>query len=133
MKIEAMKDVPRDVIENWIKTVNAEYGLTERNRFTISYIDSIRDESIFIYDEDKYAVLTPCPDLWGNKEIVVVSFYIRPEKRSLKTLNELQNVIEQTARENGAKYINEGSHFEPRLHLYLQYRGFEVANLRKEL
>ena len=116
MKIEAMKDVPRGVIENWIKTVNAEYGLTERNRFTISYIDSIRAESILIYDEDKYAVLTPCP-----------------EKRSLKTLNELQNVIEQTARENGAKYINEGSHFEPRLHLYLQYRGFEVANLRKEL
>lgn len=133
MKIEAMKDVPDDVVKNWIETVNAEYGLTERNRFTISYIDSIRAESIFIYDEDKYAVLTPCPDLWGNKEIVVVSFYIRPEKRSLKTLNELQNVIEQTARENGAKYINEGSHFEPRLHLYLQYRGFEVANLRKEL
>ena len=133
MKVVQGKKVCPLIIKQWIKTVNAEYGLSDKDEAAERFFLDIKDSSIFILDDDLYAVLAIGQDPWGNKEMYVVSFYIRKERRNFKTLMKLQRMIEGVARKHGCRFLIHGSHLEERFFKFLQYTGYKVATMKKEL
>lgn len=133
MEIYLGTEVSFEVIKQWIKTVNNEFGLTDKNDASYRFFESMKNFYIFILDPVMYAVLEPATDMWGTKEMNVVSFYIMKEHRSLKNLNLLQEKIEEIARAFNVKVLNQGAHLDERLFLYLKRKGYKQASMRKEL
>lgn len=122
-----------EIIKGWVELVNAEFGLSDKNNESINYFMSMKDYFIFINDPVMYAVLEPTSDMWGNKEMSVISFYIKPEHRDIKNLIKLQRKIEEISRAFEIKTIIQGSHLGDRLYKYLERTGYKVATMRKEL
>lgn len=133
MEVLIGKEMSPEIIRGWIEIVNQEFGLTDRNEESLKYFLSVKDFLIFINDPVMYAVLEPTVDMWGRKEMCVVSFYIMPEHRSLKNLIKLQRKIEEITRAFEIKTIIQGSHLGDRLFKYLERNGYKVATMRKEL
>lgn len=127
------KEMTLEIIKGWVEIVNAEFGLSDRNEASINYFMRMKDWMIFINDPVMYAVLEPDFDMWGNKELYVVSFYIKPEHRNIRNLIKLQRKIEEIARAFEIKMIIQGSHLGDRLFMYLERNGYKVATMRKEL
>lgn len=121
-------------IRGWIETVNKEFKLEDKNEISQNYFMAIKNLCVFMRGDGMYAVLLPCPDMWGKLEIGVMSYYIVPEKRNIRSFLYLQREIEKEAKKRGAKSISQGSHLVgDRLYLYLQRNGYKVASMRKEL
>lgn len=134
MNIVEGKDMTAEEIRRWIEKVNKEFGLESKNEASQKYLMAIKDLCVFLMAEDMYAVLLPCPDMWGNMEVGVVSYYIVPEKRNIHSFLRLQKAIEKEAKHRGAKTIIQGSHLiGDRLFLYLKRNGYKVATMRKDL
>ena len=133
MDIYLGTEVSCDTIKQWVNIVNEEFGLSDKNESSYRFFESMKNFYIFIIDPVMYAVLEPATDMWGTKEMNVVSFYIMKEHRSLKNLSLLQNKIEEIARAFNVKILNQGAHLDERLFLYLKRKGYKQASMRKEL
>ena len=134
MNIVEGKDMTAEEIRGWIEKVNSEFGLESKNDISQKYFMAIKNLCLFLMAKDMYAVLLPCPDMWGDIEVGVVSYYIVPEKRTFKNFLFLQNEIEKQSKRLGAKRICQGSHLVgDRLFPALKRRGYKVASLRKEI
>lgn len=126
-------DVPFDLLDKWIETVNKEFGLSAKNNECRQFFYTIRDYSFFAFANEGEAVMTVEVDMWGNKSLVVKSSYLLPEHRTLANLNELQHYIEETARQCGAKSIIQGTHLGDRFLTYLTRHGYKTCEMRKEI
>lgn len=126
-------DAPFALIDKWIETVNAEFGLSDKNDESREFFYTIRSYSYFAIANEGYAVMTEEMDMWGNKSLVVKSSYLLPEYRTLANLNELQRYIEQTARQCGATSIIQGTHLGDRFLTYLTRQGYKTCEMRKEI
>lgn len=124
---------PDETIAGWIETVDKEFGLSEYDRASLNYFKSIKEFCIFIFEPDWYAILEPSCDPWGRREMDIVSYYIRPEKRSIKLFLTIQRKMEELATAFDCQYIVQGSHLGDRLYKYLERSGYHVAAMRKEL
>ena len=120
-------------IEKWVKIVNAEYGLSDRNDESIDYFMKIKDLANFDVDNISYLVTLVSKDMWGNKMLSVLSYYILPEHRSYKNFKKIQNRIEELAKINNVKYIYQGSHLNYKLNNVLEKMGYSVGFYKKEI
>ena len=120
-------------IEKWVKIVNAEYGLSDRNDESIDYFMKIKDLANFDVDNISYLVTLVSKDMWGNKMLSVLSYYILPEHRSYKNFKKIQNRIEELAKINNVKYIYQGSHLNSKLNNVLENMGYSVGFYKKEI
>lgn len=134
MKIVQGKDLSPDVLIKWIERVNAELNRSDKNQACFDFITAVSDRSVFIIDDNFYAVLLPAPNLWGDMELHVISSYVLPEHRSFKKWRFLQSIIEQIAVVFECKNIIQGSHFgDARIYDFWQRDGYEVCGMKKRI
>lgn len=133
MRILLGAEVSIDEINAWVEEVNKEFGLSEYNMASSNYFVSMKNFCVFILEPDWYAVMMFDNDMWGNKEMHVVSYYIRKEKRSFKTFIRINKKFEELARAFDCRYLLQGSHLDKRLFDYLGKSGYKLAVMKKEL
>ena len=124
---------PMETIKGWIETIDAEFGLSAQNEACLRHFAAMKDYYIFIFEPDWYAVLEPAADLHGNREMYVVSYYIKPESRDFRLFLTIQRKIEQIAKAWDCRFLIQGSHLGDRLFKYLEHSGYKVATMKKEL
>ena len=113
--------------------VNAEYGLSDRNEYTDAFIKRLWEFTTseeYDYGYLWYMIVT---DDWGFKCMSVLSYYIFPEKRTASNFIKMQRKIESIAKKEKVKYIEQGSHLNPKVNDILAKFGYKHAVLRKEL
>lgn len=133
MRILLGAEVSIDEINAWVEEVNKEFDLSEHNWESVDYFVKIKNFCVFILEPDWYAVLMFDSDMWGNRELQVISYYIRKEKRSFKTFREINKKFEELARAFDCRYLLQGSHLDKRLFDYLGKSGYKLAVMKKEL
>lgn len=133
MRILLGAEVSIDEINAWVEEVNNEFDLSEHNWESVDYFVKIKNFCVFILEPDWYAVLMFDSDMWGNRELQVISYYIRKEKRSFKTFREINKKFEELARAFDCRYLLQGSHLDKRLFDYLGKSGYKLAVMKKEL
>lgn len=126
-------DCPFVLIDKWIDTVNAEFGLSDKNYECKQFFYTIKSYSYWAMANEGYAVMTEEVDMWGNKSLVVKSSYLLPKYRNLENLNDLQHYIEETAQQCGVKTIVQGTHLGDRFLTYLKRRGYLTCSMRKDI
>lgn len=115
------------------KMVNKEYGLSDRDEYTESFVRNIYPLTVSEEDENGYLWYMISPDDWGFKCMSILSYYIFPEKRTAGNFIKLQRKIESIAKKEKVKYIEQGSHLNPKVNEILARFGYKHAVLRKEL
>lgn len=120
-------------IKKWVEIVNAEYGLSHRNKQSIDFFMKIKDVATFIIEDNYYVVCLISKDMWGYKILSVVSYYILPEHRNYKNFMEIQKRIDTLAKINKVKYIYQGSHLNSKLNKVLEKMGYSVGFYKKEI
>lgn len=133
MRITLGSEVSMDIINRWIVEVNKEFGLSAKNALSSEYFAQIKDVCIFILERDWYAVLMPSVDMWGKREMHIMSYYIRKESRNIRLFLMIQKKFEELARAFDCEVLLQGSHLGDRLFSYLERNGYKVAVMRKEL
>ena len=113
--------------------VNAEYGLSDRNEYTDEFIKLIFPMTVLEEDDTGYLWYMINPDDWGFKCMSVLSYYIYPDKRTASNFLKLQKKIEGIAKKEKVKYIEQGSHLNPKVNDILLKLGYKQAVLRKDL
>lgn len=115
------------------KMVNKEYGLSKRDRYTAKFIRNLYPYSVSEEDENGYLWYMISTDDWGFRFMSVLSYYIFPEKRTARNFLNLQKRIESIAKKEKVKYIEQGSHLNPKVNEILVRLGYKHAVLRKEM
>lgn len=133
MNILLGSDVSTETINRWIVEVNEEFGLSEKNALSGNYFATVKDMCIFILEPEWYAVLMLSSDMWGTREMHIVSYYIRKEYRNIRLFLQIQRKFEELAKAFDCKFLLQGSHLGDRLFRYLEKRGYKVAVMRKEI
>lgn len=115
------------------KMVNAEYGLSDRDAYTESFVRRLFPYATLIEDENGYLWYMMVEDDWGYKCMSILSYYIFPQKRSAANFLKMQRKIETIAKKEKAKYIEQGSHLNQKVNDILAKMGYKLAVLRKEI
>ena len=115
------------------KMVNKEFGLSDRDEYTESFVRNIYPLTVSEEDENGYLWYMIVTDDWGFKCMSILSYYIFPEKRTANNFIKLQRKIESIAKKEKVKYIEQGSHLNPKANEILVRFGYKHAVLRKEL
>ena len=113
--------------------VNAEYGLSDRNEYTDRFITMLypyTQQEEYDYGYLWWMITT---DDWGVKFMNVLSYYLFPEHRTAKNFLKLQRRIETIAKSENVKYIEQGSHLNPKVNDILVRFGYKSSVLRKEM
>lgn len=124
--------VSEDTIRYWANLYNKEIGREDRIEDSVRYFMSLRGVAEFIDKEEYYLVYLIAPDMWGDKELYVVSMYIKPEYRTGKYFLQIQRKIKQLAKDNKVRYTIQGSHIDKKYFKFLEGIGYEVCGMRKE-
>ena len=112
-----------DLIRHWVKIVNEEYGKSDLNQYCIDFFTELskQDDYVFLFYDWGYIIMVLGVDMWGEKLLGVVSFYIDKKYRNNpKLFIKLQNIIERVAKENKVDYIEQGSHRNTKLNDLLE-------------
>ena len=124
--------VSEETIRYWVNLVNTEFGRTDRNEDSVRYFMALRDIAVFDIQENYYIVYIIAPDMWGDKELSIVSMYIKPEHRNGKYFLEIQNKIKGVVRKNNVRYTIQGSVFDNKYFKFLKGIGYEICAMKKE-
>ena len=124
--------VSEEKIRYWATLYNKEIGREDRIENCVSYFMSLRDVAVFEETEQYYWVYLIAPDQWGDKELHIVSLYIKPEYRTGKYFLEIQNKIKDVVRKNKVRYTMQGAHINKKYFKFLKGIGYEVCSMRKE-
>ena len=124
--------VSEQTIRKWAELYNTEIGRADRIEDSVRYFMALRDVATFIDEKEYYLVYMIAPDMWGDKELYVVSFYIKPEYRNTNIFLKMQRQIESVAKENKIRYTIQGSHIDDKYFKLLSGIGYKVATMRKE-
>lgn len=133
MNILLGANVSMDIINRWIEEVNKEFNLSDKNKLSSIYFAEIKDTCIFIIEPEWYAVLMPSVDMWGRREMGVISYYVKKDCRNIRLFLKIQKKFEELARAFDCEVLLQGSHLGDRLFSYLERSGYKVAEMRKEL
>lgn len=123
-----------DGIKRWVPLINAEFGRSDRDGYTIEYFASLIGRAYFWSDDDCYLVALPAPDMWGDITLCLLSFGVISEKRNNPVY--LRRIMRQAgvfAKLSGARYIEIGSHKGGKIYDLLAKHGFTVCGMKKEL
>lgn len=113
--------------------VNKEYGLSDRDKYTDEFVISLFPYTVLEEDENGYLWYMINTDDWGFRCLSVLSYYIYPDKRTARNFLNLQRRIESIAKIEKVKYIEQGSHLNPKVNEILVRFGYKHAVLRKEI
>lgn len=120
-------------IRYWVEQVNKEYGLSDKNDTSIKFFESIKNMSDVIDGGYYYIWCLVAPDMWGEKYLSVVSWYILPEYRNVATFKKVQDEIIMLAKRKKVGYIIQGSHLNDKLFKVLGKMGYRVASMRRDI
>lgn len=115
------------------KMVNKEFGLSDRDGYTERYVRALFPNTVLDEDENGYIWYMVTPDEWGYKCLSILSYYLFPDKRTAVNFIKLQRKIESIAKKEKVKYIEQGSHLNPKANEILVRFGYKHAVLRKEI
>lgn len=118
-----------DWIKYYVPLVNEEFGLSDRNEKSIQFFRNLIPLSDYIIDDWHYLWVLPSYDMWGDKYLVVVSFFIKKEHRTVANFRKLQDEIIMLAKKHEVEYIIQGSHLNGKLHKILGNMGYEIAQM----
>ena len=120
-------------ITAWVNQVNKEYGLEDKDSYTVEFFKTIEPISEVIDGGYYYIWCLIAPDMWGEKYLSVVSWYIMPDKRNVATFKKVQDEIIKLAKRKKVGYIIQGSHLNDKLHRVLGKMGYRVASMRRDI
>lgn len=120
-------------IDYWIPIVNGEYGLTDKNHITKDWFMQIKDYCDFVDNDKYYIVSLRSWDMWGNANITIMSWYIKPEYRTLCNIKRLQRDIIELAKLKNVKYIYQGSHLNDKILSLLGKMGYKTQTMILEV
>lgn len=120
-------------ITAWVNQVNKEYGLEDKDSYTVEFFKTIEPISEVIDGGYYYIWCLIAPDMWGEKYLSVVSWYIMPEHRNVATFKKVQDEIIKLAKRKKVGYIIQGSHLNDKLHRVLGKMGYRVASMRRDI
>ena len=121
-----------DWIRYYVPIVNKEIGREDRNEQSIEFFLRLVGLARFDCNDKYYIVTITAPDMWGDKVLSLVSFYIKPEFRA-RYIREVLAKLSKFANEDKVSYINIGSHINKKLHSFLLKQGYEVSAVRRFL
>jgi hypothetical protein len=124
--------VSEETIRYWVEQVNKEIGREDRIEDSVRYFMALRKIAVFDIQDEYYLVYLIAPDMWGDKEMHVVSMYIKPEFRTGKYFLEIQRKIKGVCKKNKVRYTIQGSHIDNRYFKFLKGIGYEVCSMKKE-
>ena len=113
--------------------VNKEYGLSDRDKYTDEFVKNLFPYTVLEEDENGYLWYMINTDDWGYNCMSILSYYIYPEKRTGGNFIKLQRKIESIAKKEKVKYIEQGSHLNPKVNEVLVRLGYKHAVLRKDI
>ena len=113
--------------------VNKEYGLSDRDKYTDEFVKNLFPYTVLEEDENGYLWYMINTDDWGFRCLSVLSYYIYPNKRTARNFLNLQRRIESIAKIEKVKYIEQGSHLNPKVNEILVRLGYKHAVLRKDI
>ena len=122
-----------DWIRYYVPLVNEEFGLSDRNEKSIEFFQRILPYSDYIIDDWHYLWVIPSFDMWGDSYLIVVSFYIKQQYRTVKNFRKLQDEIIMLAKKHKSVYIIQGSHLNGKLHKILSKMGYETAQMMRRV
>ncbi len=102
---------------------NIDYNVLE-------LVDSVADAISYKFG---YLLYLIAPNLFGEKEFNVVSWYINPKQRNFKNFMKIQRDIKKLAKDSGCRYIKQYSHLNPKLNRWLEKVGYTVSEYKKEI
>ena len=120
------------VIEKWVRMVNKEIGRRDTNDYCIEYFKRLKGIATFDTHKEWYMVYMIFPNMWGDKELHIISLYVHPKHRTGKNFLTIQRKIKQLAIKNKVRYTIQGSHIDNKYFKFLSGLGYEVADMRKE-
>lgn len=120
-------------IRTWVKRVNKEFGLSSKDEESVAWFMRFRGVAEFIGCKEYYFVGMPTTDMWGKKGFAILSCYVRPEYRNIKTILKLQREMVSVAKKFNSCYIIQGSHLGDKYFKFLKGIGYKVCEMRKEL
>lgn len=127
------KEITDETCKEWIARVNSEYGLTDKNALSWEYISRIKDGCLFLIAPFGYAVLYVGVDMWGDRELDIISYYIAPQVNRSVEFRRLQRAFERIADDLNCRWIVQGSHLNPKIFKALGSMGYEPFEMRKEI
>lgn len=121
-------------IQYFVPKVNAEFGLGDKNDQSIDYFRKIKDVAEFVTGNGWYVVYCIAPDMWGNKELYVISLYVEPDQRPYRLLK-IMHLIFEKAKTNACHKVMMGCHLgnKQRFHAFLQKNGWTASIFEKEI
>lgn len=128
-----VENVTDEQIERWVDLVNAENNLSVYNDLSIDFFKKIKDFAHFYETEQYYLVLMTSKNMWGQLELNVVSWYIKPKFRNSRYILEVQRLINNVAKTLKCRYIIQGSHLNDELFNLLLKDGYKMSSVRKEI
>lgn len=122
-------------IKKFVPLVNADMKMSDRNEKSIVFFELLLPELNAYVSDGAYVLFVFMPDIWGDKVLGVMSFWIAPEIRTFGAIRKVIRLIEKTAVENGCKSVEIGSHTKKSAKMLkvLRLLGYEDFCVRKEL
>lgn len=129
------KDEIREGISHFVPLVNKDMKMSDKNEQSIAFFEEMLPMLNAYVSDGAYVLYVLMPDIWGNKVLGVMSFWVAPEKRSFGAIREVIRLIEKTAKKNGCKSVEIGSHTQKSVKMLklLRLLGYEDFCVRKEL
>lgn len=121
-----------DWIRYYVPIVNAEIGREDRNEQSIDFFMRLVGLARFDCNDKYYIVTLTAPDMWGDKVLNLMSFYIKPEFRT-RYIREVLAKLSKFAIEDKVSYIELGSHINKKLYNFWLKQGYEVSSVRRYL
>lgn len=124
-----MGQITHDDVVKWVEKINKKFG-RHCNDWTVHWAELLisRGATVELHD-DWYIMCMLCPDAWGDMQLAVLSCACN----GAAAFRKMQRRIEQLARENGAKYIEQGSELDDKYNEYLRRHGYRARCFRKEV
>lgn len=117
-------------IAKWVE----EAGLN--NPEAVAQIYSLAEQMQIIDDEESVVAYIVGPDFKGKKVISELFFYIKPEARSIKKLNNMLEKLEERCIIEGCEEVKVGSNFGYKDDMFVKYlyrKGYKTDSLRKKI
>lgn len=125
--------VEKEKIRFWVEQVNKEFGLSDKNEESIKFFEKIAPISDVIDGGYYYVWCIVAPDMWGEKYLSVVSWYIMPDKRTVGNFKKIQQEIITLAKDKKVGYIIQGSHLNDKLYDVLKQMDYKTFSMRRNI
>lgn len=113
----------------WVRKINKKFG-KNTDVFTIAWVEKLIEYGAIVeLNEDWYVLYVVIPDAWGNLQLNILSACCD----GVRSFFDMQSRIYNIAKENGVKYILQGSELDEKYNKWLIGKGYRPFCFRKEV